>query len=694
MIKTSLRYKLLVLVLFPILLIMPIFLLFAVVWGANFSYEQLLIKVNTDLAVADDNFKRIREDYLKDLSNLAESHGFYTALESHSDIALQRQLSSHKEKIGFTYLHLLNKNGDRYFTSEIKSLPSPSLLAALQGTPQVGIEILTAEALDLVSPGLAKQVKLPLIDTPRARSTRREFEDRGMMIRAIYPVRDSRGDIVALLDGGVLLNGNFDFVDAIRDLVYGAGSLPEGSLGTVTVFMDDVRITTNVPAKPRERALGTRVSDEVRTQVLDHGERWIDRAFVVNDWYISSYQPIIDVNGARVGMLYAGFLEAPFRNELWQALIVLILFFFALMLVSGLLSVWGAKSIFRPLEMMSNVVHATREGIHKRIGEINSQDEIGVLARELDLLLELLRKRNEQIQEWADQLEDKVEARTLELKLKNEKLISTIQVLRETRAQLVAADKLAALGELTAGVAHEINNPTAVIIGNLDILVDELGEQANPVRHEIDLIIEQAFRIKEIINNLLDYARQDQISDGVSMVDINEVAQNTLALVRHLQKNKRFELVLNLAATQPVSINPNELQQVLVNLVVNAVHALKEKGGRIQVETADWADKGVVVHVRDNGIGMEEEIMDKIFNPFFSHMQQAEGTGLGLSISYGLVRKYGGNISVESQPNEGTVFSVWLLQQQIGDDEVVTLDMDGAKNLGDEKTIKAPRFMA
>jgi two-component system NtrC family sensor kinase len=413
----------------------------------------------------------------------------------------------------------------------------------------------------------------------------------------------------------------------------------------------------------------------VRTQVLDHGERWIDRAFVVNDWYISSYQPIIDVNGERVGMLYAGFLEAPFRNELWRALFVLILFFLVLMLVSGLLSVWGAKSVFRPLEMMSDVVHATREGVHKRIGEINSQDEIGVLARELDVLLELLRKRNEQIQEWADQLEDKVEARTLELKQKNEKLISTIQVLRETRAQLVTADKLAALGELTAGVAHEINNPTAVIIGNLDILIDELGEQANPVRHEIDLIIEQAFRIKEIINNLLDYARQDQISDEAAKIDINEVVQNTLALVRHLQKSKQFELELKLTATHSVSINPNELQQVLVNLVVNAVHALKERGGRIEIETADWSGKGVVIHVRDNGVGIEEEVLEKIFNPFFSHMGEGEGTGLGLSISYGLLRKYGGSISVNSKPNEGSEFSVWLVKQQMhekeaqGDDE-------------------------
>lgn len=662
LIRRSLRYKLLALVLFPILLIMPIFLLFAVVWGANFSYEQLLIKVNTDLAVADDNFRRIRQDYLESLSNLAGSHLFYTALESKSDKAIKRQLAAHRAGTGFSYLHLLDRSGNRYFAPGIHGHHSPSLLAAIQGTPRVGIEILSADQLELISPGLAKEVRLSLIDTRRARPTDRLIEERGMMIRAIHPVRGSRGEILALLDGGVLLNGNFDFVDAIRDLVYGPGSLPEGSLGTVTVFLDDVRITTNVPAKPQERALGTRVSDEVRTKVLDFGEKWIDRAFVVNDWYISSYQPIVDVNGERVGMLYAGFLEAPFRNELLQALIILILFFLVLMVSSGLLSIWGAKSIFKPLEMMSDVVHATRRGISKRIGEVDSQDEIGVLARELDVLLELLRNRNQQIREWAEQLEDKVDARTLELKQKNEKLVSTIQVLRETREQLIAAEKLAAIGELTAGVAHEINNPAAVIIGNLDLLVDELGDQAGPVRHEIDLIVEQAFRIKETINNLLDYAKQEQVSDSPLLIDVNEVVENTYALVRHLKKKNKFILRHHLLATTPIKINPNELQQVLVNLVVNAVHALHDEGGEITIETEDWSDRGIVIRVRDNGIGMDEVTMEKIFNPFFSHMRRGSGTGLGLSISYGLVRKYGGRISVKSKLNEGSEFSVWLMR--------------------------------
>ncbi len=663
LIKGSLRYKLLTLVLFPILLIMPIFLVLAVVWGSNFSYEQLFIKVNTDLAVADDHFRRIREDYLNSLGRLAESHRFYTALEAHSNSAITSQLQAHREAFGFSYLHLLDSNGNRYFASDRHAKTSPSLLAAMQGLPRVGIEIFSAAMLEQTMPGLAGKTRLPLVDTRRARPTERKVEDRGMMIRALYPVTDSRGQVMGLLDGGVLLNANFEFVDTIRDLVYGPGSLPKGSIGTVTVFLDDVRITTNVPRRPEERALGTRVSDEVRTRVMDNGAKWIDRAFVVNDWYISSYQPILDVNGERVGMLYAGFLEAPSRNELWQALGMLILFFIALMISSGLVSVLGAKSIFKPLEMMSDVVHATRQGRSKRIGQVRSNDEIGVLARELDVLLELLRKHSQEVQEWADELETKVDERTSELKRKNEKLASTIRILRETRAQLITAEKLAALGELTAGVAHEINNPTAVIIGNLDLLVDELGDKAAPVRHEIDLIVEQVFRIKDIIRNLLEYATPEQPPGKPSLVDVNEVVQNTQALVRHMQKSHDFNIRLKLRPVQAVRINPNELQQVLVNLVVNAVHALEQSGGSIELETDVWQDQGVVIRVKDNGIGMDEETQSKIFNPFYSHLRKGKGTGLGLSISYGLVQKYGGAITVESRAGEGSVFSVWLLRE-------------------------------
>jgi two-component system NtrC family sensor kinase len=674
-IRSAVRYKLLALVLFPILLVMPIVLVLAIYWGKGFSYDQLFIKVNTDLTVAHDVFKRIREDYLSRLALVAESHSFYVALEADDTESIKQQLTILKNTSGFDYLHILDTEGNlliENFSVEYDRV-SELVLSAVQGKPSVGIEIFDHKRMLAENKDLAKQMVLPLIETVRARPTNRRIEDRGMVIRAVYPAKNSKGKVIALLDGGVLLNSNFAFVDTIRDLVYGPGSLPEGSIGTVTVFLDDVRISTNVALKPGERALGTRVSNEVRIQVLEQGEVWIDRAFVVNDWFISSSEPIVDINGERVGMLNAGYLEAPFRQAFWKALGVLVLLFIVLMVLSAWLSIRGAKSIFKPLEAMSAVVRATRDGKQLRIGKLESKDEIGELSRELDIMLDLLQERNKQIQQWAAQLEIKVTERTTELELKNADLHKTIDVLRKTREQLVLAEKMAALGELTAGVAHEINNPTQVILGNMDVVIETMGSQIEPVSEEVELIIQQVYRIQDIINNLLQYARPGEYSGYLKEIDVNTVVNNTLKLLKHMQRNYSFDIELDLKAEQLVRINEQELEQVLVNLVTNAIHALDKEAGKIYVATRDWDDKGVVILIKDNGSGMAQDQISRVFNPFYSTKNQGEGTGLGFSLSYGLMRRYGGNITVESEPGAGTEFYVWLLAEPVLLDDEETI---------------------
>ncbi len=369
-------------------------------------------------------------------------------------------------------------------------------------------------------------------------------------------------------------------------------------------------------------------------------------------------------------MLYAGFLEAPFRHALWQALAVLALFFLVLMGLTVLVSIQGAKSIFRPLEAMSRVVRSVRSGEPTRMPDVASNDEIGELAREFDAMLALLQERNRQISQWAERLEEKVQARTAELEKKNRELENTIRLLRQTRRQLVMAEKLAALGELTAGVAHEINNPTAVMLGNLDLMLEELGEAADPVREEIELIIEQIYRIKRIIKELLQYVRPETYAGECGTLDVNQLVRRTLPLIRHLRRKKEFEIQLDLQEIPEVEFSAGELQQVLVNLITNAVNALPETGGRILVGTAPWQGEGCVIHVDDNGAGIEPERMDHLFDPFYTTASEGEGSGLGLSVSYGLVRHYGGNITVQSRPGKGTRFSVWLLKRaRLLDDE-------------------------
>ena len=647
-VRSNVRYKLLVLTLLPVALVLPIALAGLTAWGASFTYEQLYIKVNSDLAVAHDVFERIQEDQLNKVARLGESYPFRNAIAAGDDATVQTLTAQLKTKGGFSFLRVIPVNGEQNTSAEL---------------PSVGIEILGPEALAELDPTLAESVRLPIVQTRRARPTDRGLEDRGMMVRVQQPVINPDGSLSAILDGGVLLNNNFTFVDAIRDLVYGPGSLPSGSIGTVTVFLDDVRISTNVPRRAGERALGTRVSEEVSRTVLDEGRNWIDRAFVVNDWYISAYEPIVDKHGKRVGILYAGYLEAPYRTALWQALGLVLLIVLGLLALYALLAIRGAKSIFKPVEKMSQVVRTTRRGQTSRVGKVESQDELAELAHEFDDMLDRLEQHAAQMQRWAEQLEDKVDERTAELRRRNDELQRTINVLRETRRKLVTAEKLAALGELTAGVAHEINNPTQVMLGNLDVLMAELGDQLDPVRGEIDLVVEQVYRIQAIVEKLLKYARPGDYAGYLTEVDINQVIRDTVALIQHMQKRHAFKLDLQLEASRPITINQQELQQVLVNLISNAVHALPEKGGEIVLTAADWEDHGICVTVADNGSGMNEDQCSHIFNPFYSTKREGEGSGLGLSVSYGLIRRYGGNITVSSQPGVGSRFNVWLRRE-------------------------------
>ncbi len=672
-IRSKLRHKLLLLVLFPILLVLPLTLGLAVYWSNKTTYEQLFIKVNTDLSVAQDVFARIQQDYLDELGRLSESYAFRTNLFAGNTGSVDAQLAALKISEGFDLLRLvaLSEGG-----GGVQPLGLPGKLkAALSGQPVSAIQILDPAQLRVLDSELAGRVRLPLIETPRARPTRLKEEGRAMAMRMIYPIRDVGGRVIALLDGAVLLNGNFTFVDTIRDLIYGPGRLPEDSIGTVTVFLDDVRINTNVPLRPDERALGTRVSNEVRTLVLEQGEPWIDRAFVVNDWYISGYAPILDASGQRVGMLYAGFLEAPFRNSLARAIQWVSVIFLIVVVMSAVLAIQGAKSIFGPIERMSRVVRATRAGKDVRIGDVSSEDEIGELARGFDAMLDRLQQRNRQIRKAADQLEVKVEQRTRELRQKNLDLQRTVELLRATRQQLAMAEKLAALGELTAGVAHEINNPTAVILGNIDVLVAELGDAVAPVSEEVDLIIAQVYRIREIINNLLQYSRPAEYVGYLSEVAPGELIEETLALVNHALRQASIEVRKHIGTDALVSINRQELQQVLVNLVVNACHAAPPEGGVITIEVNDWDDKGVVIAIRDNGSGIDRAAQSKLFDPFYSTKPEGEGTGLGLSISYGLIRRYGGNITVSSRLGEGAEFRVWLLREpSIAEDEETIME--------------------
>lgn len=660
-IASNLRYKLLALVLVPMLLLAPTVLLLSYNWARTYAYEHMYLKVNTDLSVAHDVFQRIQEDHRQALKSLAESYAFRRDFDANNFAAMDSQLASLRSQYGMDFLNVLNREGTAVMRKNGWHLwatkASPLINSASNdGFATVGIEIYQQDEIIRENPSLYTKTLLPLVATPRSVPTNKTIEDRAMVIRVVQPITDRKGEVKGLLEGGVLLNRNFRFVDEIRDLVYGPGSLAPGSRGTVTVFLDDVRITTNVPSGDKLRALGTRVSQEVRESVLEDQQTWVNRAFVVNDWYISAYEPIIDVNGKSVGMLYAGFLESPLRAALHRSILLLGIVLLLGTLFAAAVAILGAQSIFKPIELIANVIRATKSGETRRIGAIASRDEVGELAREFDSMLDSLVENQARIQHAADELERKVAERTVELSDKNARLEQTITLLRETRQQLAMAEKLAALGELIAGVAHEINNPTAVILGNMDVVIQELGEDASGVQTELDLIIEQVYRIRNIVDRLLQYSRPSTFAGYVEEIDVREVLQSTMLLVKHEIERKNIKVIQNYADLSHIEFNRQELQQVLVNLILNSAQAV-EQGGVIEITTQAWGQQGIRLRIRDNGCGIPPEVQRRIFDPFYTS-GKAEGTGLGLSVTYGIIRRYGGHIAVSSLLGEWTEFNM------------------------------------
>jgi len=310
-----------------------------------------------------------------------------------------------------------------------------------------------------------------------------------------------------------------------------------------------------------------------------------------------------------------------------------------------------AGHIFRPLEGMMRTIDRVEGGdLTARNQPLETDGEIAQLARHFDGLLDRLEERDRDQREWGERLEHRVEERTSELRDANRRL-------KQTTERLIISEKLATVGEITASVAHEINNPIAVIQGNLELARSNLGETAGLADEEFRLIDDQVYRIGVIVSKLLQFARPEEYSGAVNIIDPNEVARDCLVLTRHQLQAAKIISEMDLSSQANVHMSRTELQQVFVNLILNAVQAMPE-GGTLRISTRDEADQ-IVMTVQDSGSGIAADVISRIFDPFFT-TKQAQGTGLGLSITRQIVTRIGGDISVSSSAGQGSRFCVRL----------------------------------
>ncbi|MEO0126797.1 MAG: cache domain-containing protein [candidate division WOR-3 bacterium] len=506
-----------------------------------------------------------------------------------------------------------------------------------------GIIIIFEEELKKESEKLAERVKIRILPTPKAKPRNDTLETSGLIIIAGAPVFDDNNNLIGVVYGGRLLNRNFEIVDKIKDIVYKDERFRGKEIGTATIFLKDLRITTNVRDISGERAIGTRVSEEVYDQVLVNGKPWIGRAFVVHDWFITAYEPIRDINNQIVGILYVGMLEAPYVYLKNRVVSIFILIAIASIIALAIISFFTVKRITKPINELYHLTERVSKGDLSARAMISSDDEIGELIKSFNQMVASLQSATEGYVNLTRTLEQKVQEKTKELE--------------KAMEQLVQNEKLSAIGRLAAGIAHEINNPLTAILINSHLIKEKIKENSK-LTEKLDMIIDETQRCAKIVSGLLEFSRQTP--PEMKLISINEIINKTLILFESvfLANNIKVEISLDKNLPQ-IMADESKMKQVLTNILLNAIDAMPN-GGILKIRSRSLTgDKFVEIEIEDSGIGIPKENLDRIFDPFFT-TKKSKGTGLGLSISYGIIQQHNGTIEVNSEVNKGTKVKIRL----------------------------------
>lgn len=294
----------------------------------------------------------------------------------------------------------------------------------------------------------------------------------------------------------------------------------------------------------------------------------------------------------------------------------------ALLIMAALVGIFGARGITRSLVKLSEATKVVAKGTFGVKVEGFSHDEIGDLAGSFNKM-------------------------SSELELREEKL-------KEAQTALIQSEKMAAFGQLGAGIAHEVKNPLAGILGFAQLSLRKV-ESDSPLYKNLTTIEKETKRCKTIIENLLKFARQEKVA--FEPTDMNRVVEDAVVIVDHQLGIHHVNVKMELAASLPKILgNGNQIQQVFMNLMINAQQAMEGKPGNITISTKSPEPDTVEVRVTDDGPGMPGDVKARIFEPFYTTKPAGQGTGLGLSVSYGIVREHNGDITLESEKGKGTTF--------------------------------------
>jgi len=492
--------------------------------------------------------------------------------------------------------------------------------------PLSSTELMPIKNILRENPALSNRAQTDIIKTPLSADIREDKLVDGMVMKVAYPLIDKNTNVLmGVLIGGVLINKDNEIVDRIKETVYHEEKYKGQEIGVATIFQGGVRISTNVMTKDNKRAIGTILSKEVYERVIKEGKDWVGRAFVVKDWYITTYTPIYNMDKKLIGVLYTGILEAKYRDIKWHMIWLNLGITTLGMIIAFIISLYFGNTIIKRIRILKKATEAIASGNLDYKLTPDNISGFNMLDEAFNEMAKSLKDHNDQLQKM--------------------------------HYQLSITERLTALGQMAAGVAHEINNPLGGILLYSNIILEDVAEDS-PLKENIQKIIYQTNRCKEIVQSLLDFARTP--TGDMIPLQINQIINTSLKLVRDQAMFHGIEIEINLAQNLPeIKGDISRLEEVFLNLFINAADALKGCG-KLTITTTLRGKDTVRITITDTGKGIDEKYIYHIFEPFFTTKEPGQGTGLGLSIAYGIIRKHKGTIDVECRKGRGTTFIICL----------------------------------
>lgn len=524
-------------------------------------------------------------------------------------VPLTADLTKVKESLGLDYLHVVEPE-------DIAKVRSEIILGAFKGEPMGGNRVIQKEELLEMSVDLYKKAEIEVRSTPKSHLNNQAIMDKAMAIGYAMPVFNTEGKVKQVIYGGKILNRDFPLVDKIRNLVFEDKFYNGKPLGTVTIFLDDIRIATNVLDKDGQRAIGTVVSDTVYNKVVKEGKLWLDRAFVVTDWYLTAYEPIRNIKGEVIGILYVGLLEKPFKDSEKKIFLGFLAIVILVAILAAISSYILAYAISRPV---IDMLEAT--------GKISSGD--------------------------------------LDYQLKTKTNIKELNHLAE--AFNIMANKLkerqASYLDLISFVAHELKGILASTILNAYSVRDGFLGMINFKQIKaMDSVTRNLDYLDVTVKNFLNLSRieKGQIElNQTSLLIKEDIFDPAIEAFSKQANDRQISIANNIKPGLKISADLSLFQVVANNLIGNAIK-YAVSAGRV-ILSSNTTHGYIEIAIYNDGKPITDDEKNRLFKKF-SRLdspvgRKIQGTGLGLFITREIIQRHGWEIWVEAQ-EKGNVFKI------------------------------------